>query len=258
MNLHLPAAAEPSPGAPNSGPVTPHYEVQMAVAKIGKYASPESGDTVEFVERPKGGLSAVVADGQRSGRSAKSISNIVVRKAISLLAEGVRDGAVARATHDYLYTEREGKVSAELSIVSVDLVTRTLVVSRNARCPSLLRLDQEFVWLDAPSEAVGVRRNTKPSITELPLTAPLTLIVFTDGVWSAGAPVGSVIDLPGIVGELDQRGDCPAQVVAETILDAALRLDKGRPHDDATVLVVKILPQADEGGIRRLVARVPI
>jgi hypothetical protein len=77
-------------------------------------------------------------------------------------------------------------------------------------------------------------------------------------VWSAGAPVGSVIDLPGIVGELDQRGDCPAQVVAETILDAALRLDKGRPHDDATVLVVKILPQADEGGIRRLVARVPI
>ena len=64
------------------------YEVQMAVAKINKYASSESGDTVEVVERPKGGLSAVVADGQRSGRSAKAISNLVVRKAISLLAAG--------------------------------------------------------------------------------------------------------------------------------------------------------------------------
>jgi serine phosphatase RsbU (regulator of sigma subunit) len=234
------------------------YEVQMAVAKINKYASSESGDTVEVVERPKGGLSAVVADGQRSGRSAKAISNLVVRKAISLLAEGVRDGAVARATHDYLHTEREGKVSAELNIVSVDLVTRTLVISRNARCPSLLRHDEEFAWLDTPSEAVGIHRNTKPAITELPLTALLTLVVFTDGVWSAGALTGSVINLPGVVLASDPSGDCPAQVIADAILDTALNLDKGRPRDDATVLVVKIMPQVDDTGIRRLSARFPI
>jgi serine phosphatase RsbU (regulator of sigma subunit) len=234
------------------------YEVQMAVAKIGKYASAESGDTVEIVERPKGGLSAVVADGQRSGRSAKSISNLVVRRAIALLAEGVRDGAVARATHDYLYTEREGKVSAELNIVSVDLVTRTLVISRNARCPSLLRRDQEFTWLDAPSEAVGIHRNTKPAITELPLSAPLTLVVFTDGVWSAGAVTGSVINLPNVVLASDPHGDCPAQVIADAILDVALTLDKGRPHDDVTVLVVKLMPLVDASEIRRLTARFPI
>jgi serine phosphatase RsbU (regulator of sigma subunit) len=238
--------------------MTTQYEVQMAVAKISKYASAESGDTVEIVERPKGGLSAVVADGQRSGRSAKTISNIVVRKAISLLAEGVRDGAVARATHDYLYTEREGKVSAELSIVSVDLVTRTVVVSRNARCPSLLRRGNEFTWLDAASEAVGIYRNTKPAISEFPLAAPLTLVVFTDGVWSAGSVAGSVIDLPAIVCNSDPQEECPAQVVADAILDRALDLDHGRPRDDATVLVVKILPQLEESEIRRLVARFPI
>ena len=92
-------------------------EAQLAVAKINKYATEESGDTVEVVERPRGGVSLVMADGQRSGRSAKAISNIVVRKAISLLAEGVRDGAVARATHDYLHLERGGKVSAELTMI---------------------------------------------------------------------------------------------------------------------------------------------
>ena len=233
-------------------------EVQMAVAKIGKYASSESGDTVEVVERPRGGISAVVADGQRSGRSAKAISNLVVHKAISLLAEGVRDGAVARATHDYLHAERGGKVSAELNIVSVDLVTRTLVISRNARCPSLLRRANEYIWLNAPSEAVGIHHNTKPSITELPLTAPLTLIVFTDGVWSAGAVTGSVIDLPALLQTTDPHSDGDAQLLADAILDAALRLDQGRPRDDATVLVVKLLPTADDSGIRRLAARFPI
>jgi hypothetical protein len=49
------------------------------------------------VERPNGGLSVVLADGQSSGRGAKAISLLVVRKVIGLLAEGVRDGAAARA-----------------------------------------------------------------------------------------------------------------------------------------------------------------
>src|SRR5512142_1686500 len=100
----------------------------IAVAKVAKYAVRESGDSVEVTERPRGGLSVVIADGQRSGRSAKSISNIAVRKAISLLAEGVRDGAAARAAHDYLRTQR-GQVTAEMIIVSIDLETRTLVIS---------------------------------------------------------------------------------------------------------------------------------
>ena len=46
-------------------------EVQFAVAKIGKYATSESGDTLEMIERPHGGLSFVLVDGQRSGKSAR-------------------------------------------------------------------------------------------------------------------------------------------------------------------------------------------
>ena len=73
-------------------------EVQFAVAKISKYATSESGDTLEMIERPHGGISLVLVDGQRSGRSAKAISNVVARKAVQLLAGGaapehVLDGA---------------------------------------------------------------------------------------------------------------------------------------------------------------------
>src|SRR5512136_2314159 len=113
-------------------------QIEIAVAKAAKYAVRESGDSVEVIERPRGGLSVVMVDGQRSGLSAKAISNIVTRKAVSLLAEGVRDGAVARAAHDYLRTQRGGQVSAELTILSADLETQTLVISRNSRCPVLL------------------------------------------------------------------------------------------------------------------------
>lgn len=233
-------------------------EVQAAVAKINKYASSESGDTVELVERPRGGLSVVMADGQRSGQSAKAISNIVVRKAISLLAEGVRDGAVARATHDYLQAQRGGKVSAELTMVSVDLVTRTVVVSRNSRCPSLLRRGDAFSWLDQPSEAVGIHLNTKPSISELTVEAGLTLVIFSDGVWAAGVRSAEKIDLPGLITTLDGDNLATAEAIAEAILAETLRLDQGRAHDDATVVVLKIMAQAAPDAVRHLTMRFPI
>ena len=233
-------------------------EVQTAVAKINKYATSESGDTVEVIERPRGGTSVVVADGQRSGRSAKAISNIVVRKAISLLAEGVRDGAVARATHDYLHLHRGGKVSAELNIVSVDLVTRTLVISRNSRCPVLLRQADEITLIEEESEAVGIYANTKPSITELALAANTTVIAFTDGIWKAGGHAGQLIDLEALIERSDSNQTATAAALADAILAEALRLDRGRPLDDATVIVVKIMAQSDSDPVRRMFMRFPI
>lgn len=235
-----------------------HIETQIGVAKINKYASSESGDTVEIVERPHGGVSVVMADGQRSGRSAKAISNIVVRKAISLLSEGVRDGAVARATHDYLLLQRGGKVSAELNIISVDLVTQTLVISRNARCPIYLEQQGNGSWLNTPSEAVGIYRNTKPEITELPLVGGLTLAAFTDGVWGAGTRMGSTIDLPGVLKRADATGNASAQELADAILTEALCLDDNRPQDDATVLVICLRAQSQVDNVRRLFMKFPV
>ena len=152
-------------------------QLNVAVAKVGKYATSESGDTFEMIERPGGGLSFVLVDGQHSGRGAKTISNVVARKAISLLAEGVRDGAVARAAHDYLFNYRQGKVSATLNIVSVDLTTQTIVLARNNHCPTIVVRSSGLRLLDQPSNPVGIYARTKPNMTELPLGAEMGIIV---------------------------------------------------------------------------------
>jgi len=84
-------------------------EIEVAVAKVGKWATSESGDTLEMIERPQGGLSFVLVDGQRSGRAAKAISNLVARKAISELAEGIRSGP--RSPRLSLYLQRRQGLS---------------------------------------------------------------------------------------------------------------------------------------------------
>jgi serine phosphatase RsbU (regulator of sigma subunit) len=233
-------------------------EIEVAVAKVGKWASSESGDTLEMIERPRGGFSFVLVDGQRSGRAAKAISNLVARKAISELAEGVRDGAAARAAHDYLYTHKGGKVSATLNILSVDLASRTLVLSRNNRCPIIvITPDGGPELLDGPSEPVGVRRGTKPQITELPVVAGTVVVVYTDGLETAGARSSHVFDVPTAVHELTAEGDVSAQQLADHLLERALALDEGRPHDDISVLVLRVLERTGNG-VRRLALRVPL
>src|SRR6478672_1636572 len=138
-------------------------DVQLAVAKTNKYASRESGDTVEVVERPHGGFSVVLADGQGSGRAAKNLSHLVTTKAISLIKDGARDGAVARSVHDYLYAYRGGKVSATLVILTVDFSTNSLVLSRNSHRPILLSLpgNPHLRVLEDASNPIGIYSMTK-------------------------------------------------------------------------------------------------
>ncbi len=237
-------------------------ELQVAVAKMSKYAVSESGDSVEIIERPHGGLSLVLVDGQRSGRSAKAISNIVARKAVSLLADGVRDGAAARAAHDYLLTLRGGQVSATLNIVSVDLDTRTIVISRNSHCPVLVARgpDAELELLDEASHPIGVRRHTRPNISELPIVPHLHVVVFTDGVLSAGARYGQQLDAPAFVAE--HLPKCEEELCARSLADGllarAVELDHGRPTDDVSVVVLSVIPRRQVADVRRMSVRFPI
>ncbi|MGD9001541.1 MAG: PP2C family protein-serine/threonine phosphatase [Anaerolineae bacterium] len=234
-------------------------EIEVAAAKVGKWATSESGDTLEMIERPQGGFSFVLVDGQRSGRAAKAISNLVARKAISDLAEGVRDGAVARAAHDYLYTYKGGKVSATLNILSVDLVTETLVLSRNSHCPVIVVTPEAgMMLLDEPVGPIGTRRVTKPSITELPLKAGTVAVVYTDGLERAGARSSLVFDVPNALRETLMQEQMTAQHIADRLLERALALEEGRPRDDISVLVLCVTERSAEDGVRHLALRVPL
>ena len=235
----------------------PSMEAQFAAAKVGKYATSESGDTLEMVERPAGGLSFVLVDGQRSGKSAKAISNIVARKAISLLADGVRDGAVARAASDYLFTHRSGKVMATLNILSVDLLSQSLVIVRNSHAPVILIQGDEIQQIGDPVDPVGIRKAIRPSICEYPLKEGLTAIIFTDGLIHAGERRGQRMDVVRSVQDLLEAGPPNPQAWATHLLNQAVELDEGRPGDDISVLVAAILPRNDDD-VRFLYARMPL
>lgn len=232
-------------------------EVRIAVSKTQKYATSDSGDTVEVVERPNGGLSVVMADGQSSGRGAKWISTMVVRKVIALLAEGVRDGAAARAASDYLYTERSGKVSATLNILSVDRQTNTLVITRNNPAPVLVAFNEEIKVLDEKCSPIGILRDTRPTINEIPIDAGLTVVMYTDGLVHAGSRYGEIMDVIACVQALLEEEDPSPQFIADDLLDTAVHLDQGRPSDDISITVMRVTSYSGDD-VRRMSVQLPL
>ncbi len=236
------------------------WVVHLAVAKTQKFGVAQSGDTVEVIERPDGGLSVVVADGQRSGPAAKRIANLVVRRVITLLAEGVRDGAAARAASDALYTARQGRVQATLNILSVDMEAQSVVVVRNNPLPVLVLRKGELEVLRDPSDPVGLKRYTRPVVQEYPLEEDLYLLAFTDGVAHAGVRRGNGWDIPSAFLRAVETHSEDVEALADTLLEQAIHLDEGCPHDDMTLVVMRISRQkaSNMPPIRRLQARIPL
>lgn len=232
-------------------------EVQIAVAKVNKYATSESGDTLEVIERPNGGLSVVLADGQTSGHGAKAVSQLVVRKVIGLLAEGVRDGAAARAASDTLFTDKRGKVICTLNIASVDLHSNTIVLTRNNPAPMYICRTDHLDRLDAESIPLGTSRDVRPLITEIPIEPGLTIVIFTDGVTHAGERRGTPMDIGEIIESILEDQDPPPQVLADGLLAQAVTLDDNRPADDISVLVLKVTTRNGDN-VRRMSVRLPI
>src|SRR6266487_692964 len=232
-------------------------EVQIAVAKVNKYAVSESGDTLEVVERPNGGLSVVLADGQSSGRGAKAISQMVVRKVIGLLAEGVRDGAAARAASDTLFTEKQGKVISTLNIASLDLQSGTIVLTRNNPAPIFICRRDEIDCLEEESIPLGTSRNVRPLITQIAIEPGLIAVIYTDGLTHAGKRRGVPMDVGATIRSLLEDQDPSPQMLADSLLAEAVNLDDNRPADDISVLVLKVTSRTGDN-VRRMTVRLPI
>jgi serine phosphatase RsbU (regulator of sigma subunit) len=232
-------------------------KIDVAVVKTNKYASRESGDTVEIVERPGGGISVIMADGQGSGRAAKTLSLLVTAKVSALLKEGVRDGASARAANDFLFAMRNGRVSATLDILSVDLNTGTVVITRNGDTACYVRTADGSEVSAGAERPLGIYPRTRPWAAEIPIGPGVRVILVSDGVTNSGRRNGlPPLELNTI--SANAHAEASAAAIADLVLCEAIARDGHKPADDMSVVALT-LPNHDQTTlVRRMGVEVPL
>ena len=226
-------------------------EIKIAVAKIDKYGSGSSGDTVEVIERPNGGLSVVLADGQIDNRDNKAISTMVIHRIIDHISDGVSDGAAVRAASNKIFAEYTGNVRANLNILSVDLQSNTILVSRNSPIPVFLIRDEKVDCLSADSESIGWQKDIRSTIVELPIQPGIAIVIFSDGVYHAGADSQLSHDICTTLEAIFDEQEPTAKEIADFLLNRAIRLDNNLPKDDMSVVVMAVSSQPSDH-IRRM------
>ncbi len=220
-------------------------EICVAVRKLPRHGLDFSGDQAQVVERARGGVSLIMADGQGNGEAARRTALLVANRCANLISEGARDGATARAVHDLLYAQRGGKVSATLTIVSADLEARALLVSQNGPDMVLVRRQGVVERLMCPYGPIGVDPSTKPFVHEFPLGEGTIIVALSDGVLAPDRWSGDSRVLDGIVGLVRSAAEQGAEQLAQAILDLSHGEAKGRARDDMTVGVFGICSGTD-------------
>lgn len=223
-------------------------EIKVGIARTSKYAMDYCGDSCDIAERPHGGISAVIADGQGNGLAAHHTSSWVVNKAVSLIADGTRDGAVARAVHDYLYAMKDRKVSCTLTVLSAEVETETVVISRNSNCPVIVWTEEYETVYDEAVGPIGVNHHMKPLMYQVPFAPGMMVVSYTDGVQAAGKKRGgATVDFENIMKIIRENHASEAEYVARSILEYALELDHAQAGDDMTVVVLGIVGEMPPG-----------
>ena len=132
-------------------------------------------------------------------------------------------------------------VSCTLTVVSADLDTETAVISRNSNCPVIIKTPEYETVYDENVEPIGVNRHMKPLMYEVPLTAGMLIVSYTDGIAHAGKKrLGHPADFEKIMEIVRKNEAEDVSFIAKSIMDYALELDAEKASDDMTVLVMGI------------------
>jgi serine phosphatase RsbU (regulator of sigma subunit) len=231
-------------------------EIKISVSKIDQYNSEGSGDTIEVIERPNGGFSLALASGFQNSRASKMVSYSVVKKVISFIADGVRDGAAARAASDALFTQYNGQSLAALTIISVDLQTDTLVFSCNSPAPLYLYHNEVVEKMTTECSLIGSGLDVRPSITEISIEPGLTIIAPSAGMMTAGRENNQNMDLPSSISSLMEIEHPSPSWISDSLLNQAIRLELDQPQVDLSVVVLQI-SHTHKDNIRRLSVNIP-
>ncbi len=234
-------------------------EIRIGIAKTAKRNADESADTVLIVERPTGGgYSVILCNGTINGQDSKNVSFLSGNKISSLISEGVRDSTAIRATSDHLFTTYSGQAQSELNVVSVDLITSTIVISRNNPHPIYCYQRGNFIEWTNDSQPIGFSKHIQPSISEIDIEPGTIIALVTHGVHNAGLAYGSQIDIPMLIQSMIEDDNATsAQEIADFILNQAIQYDQSHPLHDMSVVIIRVLDEYS-GCIRRFSYFLPI
>jgi stage II sporulation protein E len=227
-----------------SGPFTAvftsarEYDVETAVASVARGGRMVSGDSHTAVDLGNGRYAIAVSDGMGNGEQARRQSKAATELLKKLLAAGFDEQLAVRTVNSTLLLRSREESFTTLDLALIDLFSARTEFLKIGAAPSYIKRGRTVTTIAGANVPIGILQDIEVQSIEEDLQDGDLLILVSDGIYDAAQHMRDKDEW--LRTQIEQLETDDPQGIADTLLEAAVRLNGGEILDDMTVLVARI------------------
>ena len=215
------------------------YLIQTGIATAKKDGSIVSGDMMSKVRLGDGKYLLAISDGMGSGPEARKNSKIAISMLERLLSSGFDKNTSINLINSAILTANEDEMYATLDIEILDLYGGKLQLLKNGACPTYIKKNRNVTMIQSSSLPAGIMNNLKIDTYDKDLEDGNIIVICSDGIIESNKEYDNrELWLKYLLEDI--QTDSPERI-ADIILKEAIDNDFGKPKDDMSVIVAKIV-----------------
>lgn len=237
-------------------PTTLPHVGGLSIAVSSKPASEVGGDFYDFITVDDRKLTLVMGDVAGKGIPAAMLTSVTRTMLRVEAMRGEPPLNIIQQANNVLHEDLSRADSfVTVFVATIDTVEGTLDYASAGHTPALLwrSATRTAEQLRATSPPIGLYGYQIDSPHPLRLYPGDTLVLYTDGITEAQSPGGDFFGFNRLTYILETRGNEPPEMLQHCIQTevSSFRRDS-RSRDDATLLIVKMLPQSDASPLKNI------
>lgn len=210
------------------------YNFIYGCAGVCKYNSTVSGDSYMAYKIDNRQMCLSICDGMGSGKTAESLSARAISLIENFYKAGFSSDVTLKIVNSLLSQRGEDNFSA-IDLGVIDLQNGVLNLYKVGAPCSFLKQKDSTTILSSGALPLGILKDIKPSIKNVVLNDGDYIILLSDGV------VDAFVDIDKLKDVILNAREVNPQLIANEILNSALKVSNNMPKDDMTVLVGRLI-----------------
>lgn len=215
------------------------YLLRVGIAKKTKDKSVVSGDTYIKTKLDDGKNLIALSDGMGSGPDARKSSKVAIKMLERLLKTGFEKDASIKLINSTMCLNAKDDMYATLDIAIFDLFKGNIEIVKNGSCPTFVKSKKDVQLIKSLSLPAGILDDIDLVTFDRDLEDGDIVVMCTDGIIDSNTEYNNKeMWVKDILSEMETDD---VQKIADIIVQEAVDNNLGRPKDDMTVIVAKII-----------------
>ena len=215
------------------------YILRVGIAKRIKDKSIVSGDSYIKTKLDDGKVLVALSDGMGSGSDARKSSQIAIKMLERLLKSGFEKDTSIKLINNTMCLNSKDDMYATLDISVIDLFNGKMEIVKNGSCSTYIKTGEDVQIIKSFSLPAGVLDNIDLITCEKNLEDGDIIVMCTDGIIDSDSEhKDKEMWIKDLLSEIKTDD---VKRIADIIIQEAVDNNVGKPKDDMTVIVLKIL-----------------